>query len=94
MAIVTPKPFRFGDIKGSIYDFEKINDILPSHGHNDTTAHITIVAKGEVRVITPVLDQVFQSGALIDLPSFQMHEIIATQDNSRIINIIKNISKI
>jgi quercetin dioxygenase-like cupin family protein len=90
MAIVTPKPFQFGSLIGAIYDFPNVDDILPSHGHNETTAHITIVAKGAVRVITPVLDQVFQSGAVIDLPSLQMHEFIATEDNSRIVNIIKS----
>jgi len=87
--VVTPKPFRFGIIVGSIYDFPQVDDILPSHGHNETTQHITIVARGSIRVITPVLDQVFQAGAVIDLPAFQMHEFIATQDDSRIINIQK-----
>jgi len=89
MAIVTPKPFKFGIIVGSIYDFPKVDDILPSHGHNETTQHITIIARGAIRVITPVMDQVFQTGAVIDLPAFQMHEFIAAQDDSRIVNIQK-----
>jgi quercetin dioxygenase-like cupin family protein len=89
MANAIPKPFKFGIIVGTIYDFPKADDVLPIHGHDETTQHITIVAKGAIRVVTPVMDKVFESGAVIDLPAFQMHEFTATQDDSRIINIQK-----
>ena len=89
MANVTPKPFRFGIIAGSIYDFPKAGDVLPLHGHDESTQHITIVAKGAIRVVTPVFDQILEAGAMIDFPALQTHEFTATQDDSRIINIQK-----
>jgi hypothetical protein len=48
--IVEAKTFEFGKLKGSIYDFPNVEDVLPKHSHVESTAHITIVAKGKIRV--------------------------------------------
>jgi len=45
-----PTPFSFGNLKGTIYDFTSIGDVLAKHSHTPETAHITIVAKGKIKI--------------------------------------------
>jgi quercetin dioxygenase-like cupin family protein len=66
---VTPKPFVFGKLKGAIYDFPHVGDALPSHIHTSETAHITIVAKGTIRVTAGDWTQDVSCGSVIDLPA-------------------------
>jgi len=87
--IVLPKPFGFGKLKGVIYDFPEAGDILPKHIHDETTAHITIVAKGKIRVTAGNWTEDVECGKVIDLPANQEHEFIAIEPNSRIVNIVK-----
>ena len=88
---VEGKLFIFGYLRGTIYDFLKIDDILPKHNHTIHTAHISIIARGKIRVTAG--DWVYEASAgdVIDLPANQEHEFIALEDNSRLINIIKHI---
>jgi len=87
--IVTPKRFQFGKLNGAVYDFPEVGDVLPKHSHNDDTAHITIVAKGKVKVIAGDWTYDADCGKVIDLPAHQEHEFIALEPNSRIVNIVK-----
>lgn len=86
------KPLKTGDINGIICDFESTGDILPKHIHNETDVHITIVCTGKVKAYSH--DWVIEatSGQIIDFRVGEPHEIMALENNTRIINIIKNFS--
>jgi quercetin dioxygenase-like cupin family protein len=81
---------NFGNIRGVVYDFENAGDILPKHNHDEGTAHITIVARGRIKAYSHDWETEFECGKLIDFPPEQPHEIMALEDNTRIINIVKN----
>jgi quercetin dioxygenase-like cupin family protein len=83
------KQASFGDLKCSIYDFEQKGDILPKHNHNRSDVHITIVARGSVKAYSHDWEKEVKNGGIIDFIEGEPHEIIALEDNTRIINIIK-----
>jgi quercetin dioxygenase-like cupin family protein len=89
--IVTPISILFGNLRGAIYDFPEIGDILPLHSHDEASAHITVVAKGKVKITAG--DWVYEAecGKVVDLPANQQHEFVALEPNSRIVNIQKNL---
>jgi len=87
--IVSPHLIEFGNLKGAIYDFPEIGDILPKHNHDDASAHITIVAKGKVKITAGDWVYDAEAGKVIDLPAFQEHEFVALEPGSRIVNIVK-----
>lgn len=89
--IVTAKSPTFGNLRISIYDFPNAGDILPSHSHAEETAHITIVAKGRIRVTAGNWTQSIECGKVLDLPANQEHEFVAEEPDSRIVNILKNL---
>jgi len=78
-----------GELSGTIYDFEVAGDVLPMHNHDETNAHITVVARGSVKASGEGWEKVFKSGAVIDFPANQPHEFVALQPNTRIVNIVK-----
>jgi quercetin dioxygenase-like cupin family protein len=79
-----------GDIKGVIYDFEKSGDILEKHVHDETTVHITIVARGKIKAYSHDWEIIAEAGKLVDFRIGEPHEIMALEDNTRIFNILKN----
>ena len=87
----TPTKFdgKFGDLRGVIYDFEKSGDILPKHNHDESNAHITIVARGRIKAYSHDWEKEFECGKFIDFPPEQPHEIMALEDNTRIVNVVK-----
>jgi quercetin dioxygenase-like cupin family protein len=85
------KPLEIGDLKGRIYDFEFTGDILPGHVHDETNVHITIVCKGSVKAYSHDWEKEAVAGQIIDFRVGEPHEIIALEDNTRIVNIIKNV---
>jgi quercetin dioxygenase-like cupin family protein len=79
-----------GDLSLSIYTYENKDDVLPMHTHNRETIHITIVAKGSVKVHGPSIPETeYKAGSVVDFKEDHPHEITAMEDNSRIINIKK-----
>ena len=80
---------NLGDIKGSIYDFEFAGDILPKHIHDETNVHITIVCKGKVKAYSHDWEKEAIAGQIIDFRIGEPHEIMALEDNTRIVNILK-----
>ena len=90
MALQT-KPFTFGILKGTAYDFEVKGDVLPMHWHSAENVHITVVAKGSFKAHGPdgTWEKTLTSGNIVDWQPFQQHEFIALEDNSRIVNIVK-----
>jgi quercetin dioxygenase-like cupin family protein len=80
---------NLGDIKGAIYDFEKANDVLAKHNHTKDDVHITIVARGKIKAYSHDWETEADAGQIIDFKPNEPHEIMALEDNTRIINIIK-----
>ena len=82
-------PFKLGDLSGSIYDFEVAGDVLPKHNHDDTTVHITIIAKGKIKAYSHDWEKEALAGQILDFRPNEPHEIMALENNTRIINITK-----
>ena len=84
------KPLEgIGDIRGTLYDFEKSGDTLPKHNHTNNDAHITIVARGKLKAYSHDWEKVAVAGQLLDFRSGEPHELMALEDNTRIFNIVK-----
>ena len=84
------KQFSLGKLFGTVYDFPEIDDILEMHKHTEHNVHITIVARGSFRVHGEGYDIVSKAGDVLDWEPHQLHEFIALETNSRIVNIIKS----
>jgi hypothetical protein len=78
-----------GDLRGSIYDFEKVGDILPKHVHTEDNVHITIVARGRIKAFSHDWEKEGSAGQVFNFRSNEPHEIVALEDNTRIVNIQK-----
>jgi quercetin dioxygenase-like cupin family protein len=88
MLLVNPLE-NLGDIKGVIYDFEVIGDVLPKHNHTEDNVHITIVARGTIKAYSHDWEKVATAGQIMDFRPGEPHELMALENNTRIINIIK-----
>jgi quercetin dioxygenase-like cupin family protein len=87
--LLSKKLENLGDIKGTIYDFEKVGDILPKHNHTEDSVHITIVARGKIKAYSHDWELEAMPGQILDFRPNEPHEIMALEDNTRIFNIIK-----
>lgn len=83
-----------GDIKGTMFDFEKTGDVVPKHVHEEENAHITIVARGKLKAYSHDWEKEITAGQLIDFRAGEPHELMALEDNTRIFNIIKKHSSV
>lgn len=83
------KPFRFGHIVGAMYDFEYAGDILSKHIHDEFDVHITIVTLGKIKAYSHDWEKESTAGQIMDFRPNEPHEIMALEDNTRIINIVK-----
>jgi len=80
---------NLGDLQGAIYDFEKSGDILPKHVHDESNVHITIVARGKIKAYSHDWEIEAEAGKLFDFRAGEPHELMALEDNTRIVNIVK-----
>ena len=80
---------ELGDIRGTMFDFEKIGDIVEKHVHTENDAHITIVARGRVKAYSHDWEKEASAGQVIDFRAGEPHELMALEDNTRIFNIVK-----
>lgn len=83
------KEFNFGKLKGNVYDFPEIDDVLPMHSHDETNVHITVVARGKFKAIGEGWERELSTGDVVDWQPHQPHEFISLEPNSRIVNIVK-----
>lgn len=83
---------QFGDLQTKMYDFQYIGDVLPMHDHDDQTVHITVVARGSIKAHGDGWEVQAKSGQILDFKPGQQHEFVALEDNTRIINIVKNMA--
>lgn len=80
---------NLGDLRGSMYDFEKAGDVLSMHTHTDADVHITIVAKGKLKAYSDDWSHEAVAGQLINFNPGEPHELMALEDDTRIFNILK-----
>jgi quercetin dioxygenase-like cupin family protein len=78
-----------GDIVGAIYDFASAGDILPKHNHTESTVHITIVARGRVKAYSHDWETEADAGQILNFRAGEPHELMALEDGTRIINVVK-----
>ena len=78
-----------GDLNGVIYDFEKVGDILEKHVHDETNVHITVVCRGKIKAYSHDWEKEAIAGQIIDFQVGEPHELMALENNTRIINILK-----
>ena len=93
MLLVKPLD-NVGDLRGSIYDFEKSGDILPKHVHTEDNVHITIVARGRIKASSHDWEKEGSTGQVFNFRHDEPHEIMALEDNTRIVNIQKKMGGI
>ena len=89
---MTAKLVEFGNLRGTIYDANDVDDILPMHTHDEDTVHITIVARGSFKVHGDGWEMTAKAGDVIDWKVGQRHELIALEPNSRFVNIVKGVA--
>lgn len=87
--MLSVNPFTLGDLNGSIYDFEVAGDVLPKHNHDESTVHITIVARGKIKAYSHDWEKEATAGQIMDFRPGEPHELMALEDNTRIVNIVK-----
>lgn len=83
------KPLQTGDLVGTVFDFEVAGDVLPKHTHDETNVHITVVCKGKIKAYSHDWEVEATPGQVVDFRAGEPHEIMALEDNTRIINIVK-----
>ena len=83
-------PLKLGKLNGTVFDFPEIDDTLVMHKHSEMDVHITVVARGSFRVHGEGYDMTSKAGDVLDWDADQLHEFIALEPNSRIVNIIKD----
>lgn len=77
-----------GELRGVIYDFEVTGDVLSKHVHTEETNHITVVARGKVKVGSHDWELEAIAGQVLIFRPNEPHEFTALEDNTRIVNII------
>lgn len=93
--MLSVKPLEnLGDIRGGIYDFSVAGDILPKHVHTEDNIHITIVARGRIKAYSHDWEKEASAGQILDFRPNEPHEIMALEDNTRIVNIQKKMGGI
>jgi quercetin dioxygenase-like cupin family protein len=86
------KAMKLGDLVVSVYDFKLKGDVLPMHSHDESSAHISICARGGFVCLHEGGKAIpLPCGAVLDSENVVTHEFEATEDDSRLVNIIKHV---
>lgn len=80
---------EFGNLRVVIFDFPNADDTLPMHNHKLGGAHISVVARGSFLAKGPGWEKELPLGAVVDWDENQWHEFIASEPNSRLVNVVK-----
>lgn len=78
---------HYDDLTGVMYDFESAGDVLAKHVHSEINNHITIVARGKIKITSDNWEREAVAGQIVDFVAYEPHEFTALEDNTRIINI-------
>lgn len=84
------KLLNVDSIRGIVFDFPEVGDVLPMHTHDETNVHITICARGKLRVFSNQFELEISAGDIWDWEPGVWHGFEALEPNSRIVNIIKD----
>ena len=84
------KPFAFGSLTGTIFDFTEAGDILPRHSHQAGSVHISIVARGSFKAAGEGWEKTLPCGAVVDWQADRWHEFTALENDSRLVNVVKD----
>lgn len=87
--MLSSRPLLAGDLRGTIFTFEKAGDVLPKHVHTEADVHITIVASGRIRASSHDWSKEVAAPGAVDFRAGEPHEIAALEDNTVIYNIQK-----
>jgi quercetin dioxygenase-like cupin family protein len=87
--VLLNKALSYGKLTGGIYDFEFAGDELARHTHDETTVHISIVARGSFKMVGDGWEMTAKCGDVVDFDIGQYHAFIALEPNSRLVNIVK-----
>jgi len=80
-----------GKVFGIKYVFETVDDGLPRHVHDATTAHNVVVLNGEVKVIfDSPYTKYLRAGDIYDFDGLQEHSIRAVTPGACILNLFLN----
>jgi quercetin dioxygenase-like cupin family protein len=88
--MLSNKRADFGGLKAIIFDFEFKGDILPMHVHDQSSIHITVVARGSIKAYSHDWQKEASAGAVLNFREGEPHEIVALEDGTRIVNILRN----
>ncbi len=87
--IVTP--LVMGRLRGTVYTFKKIGAVLPMHRHTAIDVHITIIAKGRMRIHgSEIGDKEYEEGTVMDWDVGVDHEFISLTEGAKLVHILKN----
>jgi quercetin dioxygenase-like cupin family protein len=89
LLVLLNKALSYGKLTGGIYDFEFAGDELARHTHDETTVHISIVARGSFKMVGDGWEMTAKCGDVVDFDIGQYHAFIALEPNSRLVNIVK-----
>lgn len=80
----------------SIYDFDRLGDVLPMHRHleNPEENHISIVARGSFICRGSGWQKTIKAGDVLYFEPDQWHEFEAIEEHSRIVNILHPTAKL
>ena len=82
------QPFVKGSLTGTLYEFTKVGAELPSHQHDASTVHLTIVLSGSVKSQGDGWEVTLKAGDIVAFKEGQMHNLIGLEVGSRVINIV------
>lgn len=78
-----------GKLQGALYLFADKNDELPLHTHVAETNHITVVIRGAITAFGLDWEENATSGNILSFTAGVPHRIVATEDDTLILNILK-----
>ena len=84
------KDANFGGLIVLIHDFQEVGDTLPMHVHDESTVHITVVARGRIKAFSHDWQKEAGAGVVLNFREGEPHEIVALEPNTRIVNILRN----
>jgi quercetin dioxygenase-like cupin family protein len=83
--------YSSGKIFGIIYDFSEVGDGIGMHTHSEELLHNVVVLKGRIRLYGENDDGVkLEAGDIHDFDSTKMHEIVALEEDTKILNTFLN----
>jgi quercetin dioxygenase-like cupin family protein len=77
-------------LTGTLYDFEKVGDELARHTHGINDVHISMVTRGKIKVVADNWEYEASAGDILDWEPGIYHAFFALEDNSRLVNLVKN----